>query len=154
MRNIVDLDGRSKKQMGTKTEERGTTSVVSDKGMAGRDEFIREITLRICGSLEIKESLHSAFEYLKEHFPLEALILFVIDERLGAVRRIEHASENVALPPQIIPLPDGMLQKIAARNFSAPFVVDAAEDEIFRTLAPLLGLEWEYGPDCSFANQG
>jgi transcriptional regulator with GAF, ATPase, and Fis domain len=108
--------------------------------MAGRDEFIREITLRICGSLEIKESLHSAFEYLKEHFPLEALILFVIDERLGAVRRIEHVSENVDLPPQIIPLPDRMLQKIAARNFSAPFVVDAAGDEIFRTLAPLLGL--------------
>ncbi len=57
--------------MGTKTESKGTTSVVSDKGMAGRDEFIREITLRICGSLEIKESLRSAFEYLREHVPLE-----------------------------------------------------------------------------------
>jgi hydrogenase-4 transcriptional activator len=127
--------------MKTKTEQRGTTGVVSDKGMAGRDEFIREITLRICGSLEIKESLRSAFEYLKEHVPLEALVLFIIDERLGAVRRIEHASENVALPPQIIPLPEGMLRKIAARNFSAPFVVDTGGDEIFRIFAPLVGLE-------------
>ena len=50
--------------MGTKTAERGTASVVSDKGKAGRNEFTREITLRICGSLEIKESLCSAFEYL------------------------------------------------------------------------------------------
>ncbi len=127
--------------MKTKTQERGTAGVMSGKGMAGRDEFTREITLRICGSLEIKESLRSAFEYLKEQFPLEALVLFVLDERLGAIRRIEQASENVALPPQIIPLPEGMAEKIAARNFSAPFVVDTGEDEIFRTLAPLLALD-------------
>lgn len=127
--------------MKTKTERKGTASEVSNKGMAGRDEFIREITLRICGSLEIKESLHSAFEYLKDHVPLEALVLFIIDERLGAIRRIEHASENVALPPQLIPLPEGMPQKIAARNFSAPFVVDAGRDEIFLTFASLVELD-------------
>ena len=48
--------------MGTKREEGGTADVASGKVMAGRNEFIREITLRICGSLEIKESLRSAFE--------------------------------------------------------------------------------------------
>ena len=56
--------------------------------MDNRDEFIREITLRICNSLEIKESLRSAFEYLKEHVPLDMLTLFILDERLGAIRRI------------------------------------------------------------------
>jgi transcriptional regulator with GAF, ATPase, and Fis domain len=127
--------------MKTKTEEGGTARVVSDKGMVGRDEFIREITLRICGSLEIKESLRSAFEYLKEQFSLEALVLFIIDERLGAVRRIEHVSENIALPPQIIPLPLGMLQKIAARNYSAPFIATIEKDEIFGALAPVLKFE-------------
>jgi transcriptional regulator with GAF, ATPase, and Fis domain len=105
------------------------------------DEFIREITLRICGSLEIKESLRSAFEYLKEYVPLEALVLFIIDERLGAIRRIEHASENVALPPHLIPLPEGMLQKIAARNYSEPFIVDIEKDEILGALAPVLKIE-------------
>jgi hydrogenase-4 transcriptional activator len=39
------------------------------------DEFIREITLRICSSLEIKESLSSAFEYLREHVPVDVLTL-------------------------------------------------------------------------------
>ena len=49
---------------------------------------------------------------------------------------------NGAVPPdEIIPLPEGMLEKIAARNFSAPFIVDAEEDEIFRTLAPLAKIE-------------
>ena len=123
--------------MGTNTEGRGTAGEVSDKAMVSRDEFTREITLRICGSLEIKESLLSAFEYLKEQFPLEALVLFIIDERLGAIRRIEHASENVALPPQLVPLPEGMLRKIAARNFSEPFIVDIEKDEILGALEPV-----------------
>lgn len=106
--------------------------------MDNRDEFLREITLRICSSLEIRESLRSAFEYLREHVPLDMLTLFIIDDRLGAVRRIAHAFENdTGAPDEIIPLPEGMLEKITARNFSAPFVVDAGEDEIFRTLAPL-----------------
>jgi GAF domain-containing protein len=107
-----------------------------------RDEFIREIALRIGSSLEIKESLRSAFEYLREHVPLDMLALFILDERLGAIRHIAHAFEDSAVPPnEIIPLPEGMAEKIAARNYSTPFVVDAGEDEIFRTLSPLVGLE-------------
>ena len=127
--------------MVTKTDGRVTAGVVSDKGMAGRDEFIREITLRICSSLEIKEALRSAFEYLRGHVPLDALVLFIIDRRLGAIRRIEDVAENVVLPPHLIPLPEGMLQKIAARNFSEPFIVDIEKDEILGALAPMLNLE-------------
>ena len=108
--------------------------------MDNHDEFIREITLRICGSLEIKESLRSAFEYLKEHVPLEALVLFIIDKRLGAIRRLEHAAENVAVPPHLIPLPEGMLQKITARNYSEPFIVDIEKDEILGALSPMARL--------------
>ena len=62
--------------------------------MDNHDEFIREITLRICSSLEIKESLRSAFEYLREHVPLDMLTLFIMDERLGAIRRIAHAFDK------------------------------------------------------------
>src|SRR5690349_21872981 len=100
--------------MGTKTEGSGAASAVSDTGMAGRDEFIREITLRICSSLEIKESLRYAFEYLKEQFPLNMLTLFIVDERLGALRRIAHAfDDDTIAPDDIIPLPEGMAEKIA-----------------------------------------
>jgi len=127
--------------MGEKTEGRAAAGVGSGMGMARRDEFIREITLRICSSLEIKESLRRAFEYLKELVPLEALVLFIVDERLGAIRRIEHASENIILPPQLTPLPEGLLQKIVARNYSEPFIVDTEKDEIFSALEPMLKFE-------------
>jgi transcriptional regulator with GAF, ATPase, and Fis domain len=110
--------------------------------MLDRDEFLREMTLRICSSLEIKETLRNAFEYLREHFPLDMLALFILDERLGATRHIAHAIDKGVVPPdEIIPLPEGMLEKIAARNFSAPFIVDAEKDEIFRYYAPLVHLE-------------
>jgi len=100
--------------------------------MHKRDEFIREITLRICSSLEIKESLRNAFEYLREQVPLDVLAIFIIDKRLGAVRHIAHAFEKGAVPPdEIIPLSEGMAEAIAGRDFRAPFIVDAGEDEIF-----------------------
>lgn len=112
-----------------------------DGAMGNHDELLREITLRICSSLEIRESMRSAFEYLREQFPIDMLTLFIIDDRLGAVRRIAHAFEDTAVPPnELIPLPEGMTEKIAARNFTEPFVVDAG-DEIFRVLAPLTKIE-------------
>jgi transcriptional regulator with GAF, ATPase, and Fis domain len=110
--------------------------------MNNHDEFLREITLRICSSLDIKESLRHAFEYLRGYVPLDVLALFIIDERLGAVRHIAHAFENRAmLPDEIIPLPKGMAEKIAARNFSVPFIAKPGEDEIFRTLGPQMKIE-------------
>ena len=56
--------------------------------MINRDEFLREMTLRICSSLSIKETLRNAFEYLREHFPLDGLALSLLDERIGAVRQV------------------------------------------------------------------
>ena len=110
--------------------------------MLNRDEFLREITLRICSSLEIRESLRNAFEYLSELFPLDYLSLFIVDDRLGAIRHIAHAFDSDVVPPDdIIPLPQGMREKIAARDYSVPFIVDAGRDEIFRYFAPLVGLE-------------
>jgi hydrogenase-4 transcriptional activator len=41
--------------------------------MLNRDEFLREVTLRICSGLEIKETLRNAFEHLREHFPQDRM---------------------------------------------------------------------------------
>ncbi|QWV94736.1 sigma 54-interacting transcriptional regulator [Geomonas oryzisoli] len=109
--------------------------------MTNSDEFIKEITLRICSSLDINESVSSAFDYLRTQIPVDLLTLFILDERLGAVRRIANAFENsghVTVPEEILPLPEGLLEKVAARNFSAPFIVDPEHDEIFRALAPVM----------------
>lgn len=103
--------------------------------------FLREITLRICSSLDIKESLSSVFGYLRAYLPVDSLALFIIDERMGAIRHIAHARENSPpVPDDIVPLPEGVLHKITSRNYSAPFIVNP-EDDVFRFLAPLLKLQ-------------
>ncbi len=38
-------------------------------------EFFREMTLRICGSLDIDEALANAFAYLERHFPVDVIAL-------------------------------------------------------------------------------
>lgn len=109
--------------------------------MDANDTFLREIKLRSCSSLDIKESLRSTFEYLKEQVTLNALALFIIDERLGAIRHIaQTVGDGGELPDEILPLPEGVLEKIAARNFSKPFIVKA-EDEIFRSLTHFVKFE-------------
>ncbi len=40
-----------------------------------RDEFFREVTLRICSSLDIGVAVKRAFDYLREHFPLDEIYL-------------------------------------------------------------------------------
>ncbi|MBI2355094.1 MAG: hypothetical protein HYV06_08705 [Deltaproteobacteria bacterium] len=74
-----------------------------------RDEFFREVTHRICSSLDIGVAVKRAFDYLREHFPLDEVYLDIVDVQLGAIRRIVHfakgdgegAEEIVTLPKQV-----------------------------------------------------
>lgn len=112
--------------------------------MVNRDEFTREVTIRICSSLKIKDSLESAFEYLKQHLPLDDLFLNIIDVSLGAIRRIAYvASGDLVVHDEIIPLPKGAMQKINDRLYTEPFIVGASVDmdNLVPTLAPLFKME-------------
>jgi hypothetical protein len=37
------------------------------------NNFFREVTLRICGSLDIEEALSHVFEYIKNYIPADAI---------------------------------------------------------------------------------
>ena len=45
------------------------------------EEFFREVTLRICSSLDIKSALSRCFEYLRQALPLDGLFLFLAQSR-------------------------------------------------------------------------
>ncbi|MFA6108684.1 MAG: sigma 54-interacting transcriptional regulator [Candidatus Latescibacterota bacterium] len=48
------------------------------------NEFFREVTLRICSSLELEEALGRAFEYLSRHIPMDVLTLLYYDPERAA----------------------------------------------------------------------
>jgi transcriptional regulator with GAF, ATPase, and Fis domain len=56
------------------------------------NDFFREGTLRICGSLEIEKALGSCLQFLNKSIPLDRLVLQQFDESLGAMRTIAVAT--------------------------------------------------------------
>ena len=55
------------------------------------NEFFREVTLRICGSLDLEKALWHCFLYVQEVIPADELILTVYDLGLGVLERVASA---------------------------------------------------------------
>jgi transcriptional regulator with GAF, ATPase, and Fis domain len=60
--------------------------------MIDENEFFRNVTLRICGNLEIEEGLRSCIEYLSRHIPADTLYLERHERDYGAMRIIARAT--------------------------------------------------------------
>ncbi len=48
------------------------------------NRFFREVSIRICGSLDIEKALSSCFQFLSEVMPIDELMLVVYDRELGS----------------------------------------------------------------------
>ncbi len=58
------------------------------KKMINENKFFREMTLRICGSFDIKQALSQAFKYLQEHIPVDAIGLGFNDSEFTKIQVI------------------------------------------------------------------
>ena len=56
------------------------------------NDFFREATMRICGSLEIEKALGSCLQFLRQTMPLDRLILQRFDESQSAMRTVAIAT--------------------------------------------------------------
>jgi transcriptional regulator with GAF, ATPase, and Fis domain len=61
------------------------------------NDFFREATMRICGSLEIEKALGSCLEFLRESLPLDRIILQRFDDSQNAMRTIAIATPTECL---------------------------------------------------------
>lgn len=103
------------------------------------DEFFKELTLRICSSLQINTAFGRVFEYLREHFPVDHIFLDIADKSLGAARRIAFATIGAKTPEEIIPLPEGLWEWV--RELRAPFILTPSDpDDRIRAFAPFIKL--------------
>lgn len=88
-----------------------------------RDEFFREVTLKVCSSLDIKIAVKRAFDYLQEHFPLDEVFLDILDSQLGAIRRIAHFAKGEGeTAEEIVPLPERVWEWV--RSLTGPMIID------------------------------
>ncbi|PKN76505.1 MAG: Fis family transcriptional regulator [Deltaproteobacteria bacterium HGW-Deltaproteobacteria-10] len=58
------------------------------------NEFFREVSIRICGSLEIHKALWMCFQYVRKVMPLDELLMTCYDQRLGTMEIVAVADEH------------------------------------------------------------
>ncbi len=79
--------------------------------MVVENEFFREATLKICGSLEIEKALTKVLLYLRQFMPADALCLNVYDPALGVIEMITGAGDFVRNIPFPFQMPLSQAQK-------------------------------------------
>ena len=64
--------------------------------MVDQNEFFRDVTLKICGNLEIEEGLRDCFRYISQYITSHALYLKRHKTELGAMRGVARATAQKA----------------------------------------------------------
>ncbi|MDY6905482.1 MAG: sigma 54-interacting transcriptional regulator [Thermodesulfobacteriota bacterium] len=76
-------------------------------------DFFWEATTRICGNLEIEESLWSCLNFLSQHMPADSIYLERYDENFSAMRYIARANKEKGEPMDIaVPLSEEARAKV------------------------------------------
>ncbi len=71
------------------------------------NEFFREVTMRLCGHLNIEEGLRACLEFLSQHIPGDVLYLERNEPELGAMRIVARAdSESCGRMDLLVPYND------------------------------------------------
>jgi transcriptional regulator with GAF, ATPase, and Fis domain len=110
-----------------------------------RDEFFRDVTLRLCSSLDLQTSLRRTFPVLAAMFPIDEVFIDVLDPSLGAIRRIAYASAHqvaeseVRGPGTLIPLPARLWNW--AEGLHGPVLVNDLRGEDVRHFKKLVRLD-------------
>ena len=102
------------------------------------NQFFREMTLRICGSLEIEKALWHCFLYVSDIIPADELILTVYDPVDGALEVVATANSNGGVVgSDRIPMPSYVRTHLEEplRFPRVRMSDDAYKDEIFAVVA-------------------
>ena len=112
-----------------------------------KNDFFREFTFRICGSLNIGEALWRCLLYAGKHLPADELVLTVYDPDLGTLDIVARADEKgFVTEPESVPMPFHVRKELenVQRYHRVRIRNDAWQDPIIKEIA--LRLKW---PPCS-----
>ncbi|QEM67671.1 AAA family ATPase [Geobacter sp. FeAm09] len=113
-------------------------------GLVKKDDFFREVTIRIFSSLDTKTALACVFEYMSRYFPLDALTYAIPDANQKALRRIGRVgNEHSDMIDDFIPVSKQLMDMMQAfiRQNRKTFIASLAVPEEHMLLAdPLFKL--------------
>ena len=116
--------------------------------MIDENEFFREVTLRICGNLEIEAGLRACIEFLSRHMPADTVYLERHEPDLGAIRLVARANaDRGRRMDRLVPFPEQakaamaeMEQEWQAGTLPPVLVINKPQEEpVTRCLLEALG---------------
>lgn len=99
--------------------------------MIKKNEFFREVSVRMCGSLEIDKALWLCFQFVSRVMPVDALIISTYDQGIRCLRNIAIAdSQGARLTSEEIFLkPTSQLEIEGAKRFPRARKVNSTGDD-------------------------
>jgi transcriptional regulator with GAF, ATPase, and Fis domain len=116
--------------------------------MVDKNEFFREVTLRLCSHLDIEKGLQACLGYLSKHIPADILYLEKNEPELGAMRIIARAdASSCTLMDLLIPYSEqaqaamnAWAEEYRAGKMPPVFVINKPQEEpVTRHLLESLG---------------
>ncbi len=106
------------------------------------NEFLNEVTLRICSSLKVKTALSRTFDYLKDFFPVRECFFQMLDADLSMVRNIAYISVDKDIPPTAKPILQMTKEAWEWLNhLNGPYLVHKkSQDKFTKAIAEAVGL--------------
>lgn len=108
-----------------------------------RNDFFREFTFRICGSLNIGEALWRCLVYVRKILPADELVLSVYNPALGTLEVVARADDKgFVTEPESVPMPFHVRKELenVQRYDRVRIRNDVWQDPIIKEVA--LQLKW------------
>ena len=96
------------------------------------NEFFKNLTLNICSSLDLHVALKRSLDYLRKIFPVNEILMNIIDDKQSAVRIISRATFDNSKPSsEVLPLPGEFWEWLKHQAPMHPMIMTA---EMLRTI--------------------
>jgi len=104
--------------------------------------FFRELTIRICSSLDITKALHSCFLFLKDIVPVDKLVLITYESKIGTINIEAVADYKNGYTKDIkIPIPKELQHELETLESlqRVRYIKDLSKDPFIYAIADILG---------------
>lgn len=105
------------------------------------NEFFRQATMRICGSLDIETAMWKALEYLEKFIPLTGMNLVLGEPGMPAIETLAHVSRyKIEKMDRIIHLPPEIRSEVESHWASLQDVIIINKPEMFPAMLKVISL--------------
>ncbi|MCK5783370.1 MAG: sigma 54-interacting transcriptional regulator [Desulfobacterales bacterium] len=114
-----------------------------------KNDFFRQATVRICGSLNIDRSLKNCFDYLEQIIPMSVMYLHLFDPDHSVIRKISAVIKDTSeIFYDTIPIPESIKHRVFAdwSNLKDAIIINRPESDPVSKMV----VQYINRPDLSF----